>query len=642
MKFYHARLRKNLVLLFAALLTAAGASAQFRFTTQVNTNVVAQDEYFQIQFTLINPTNLSDFKPPSFKGFEVVQGPAEQQGMSNDNGRVTTYYAFSYTLAPTAPGNFTIQGAVARVDGKTVRSNPVTIEVTRAGAPVKPQPQQAQPSYPQRRYPGESQPGVLRPGEDPKEQLRKNVFVRVEVDKTNVYEGEQITATYKLYTRLPTNSSVTKVPAFKGFSAKDMDIPNPPRPTEEIVNGVPFNVFVIRKTLLFPLQSGELELDPAEVDNQVHFVKIGGQRRRPATNDPFGRDLFEDFFADDPFFGQQPEAEIVPYKIQSPVVKVQVKPLPAEGRPASFNGAVGQFTMNASLDKDQLSTDDALSLKVSISGRGNVNLLNAPPLDIPPAFEKYDPTVTDNIEKNSNPLSGSRQFQYVLMPQEKGDHQVPPVEFSYFDPQANAYKTLTSAAFPLHVVAGKQVKREKEDFGSKTELVDIRTSVPQWNKRSPFFFGKPLFWVLLLLPLLAVGGMAWYRRRENFRNSNVALLRHKHANKVALKRLELAARYLREGKDKAFYEETSKGIWGYLSHKLKIPMAELSKQIVQEKLAAQQLKADTMQKLFDLTDRCEMALYAPASSIEHRQDAYQEAVQIITDIEDQLKNKAGK
>ncbi len=370
MKFYIDRLRKNLVLLIAALLSATAASAQeFRFTTQVNTTVVAQDEYFQIQFTLVNPTNLSEFKPPAFKGFEVVQGPSQQQGMSNDNGRVTHYYAFSYTLAPTAPGNFTIPGATARVDGKNVRSNPVSIEVTKAGAATKPQPQQqAQPSYPQRRYPGEAQPGVLRPGDDPKEQLRKNVFVRVDVDKTNVYEGEQITATYKLYTRLPTNSSVTKVPAFKGFSAKDMDIPNPPRPTEEMVNGVPFNVFIIRKTLLFPLQSGELELDPAEVDNQVHFVKIGGQRKRPATNDPFGRDIFEDFFADDPFLGQT-EYEVVPYKIQSPVVKVQVKPLPAEGRPASFNGAVGQFTMSASLDKDQLSTDDALSLKVAINGK---------------------------------------------------------------------------------------------------------------------------------------------------------------------------------------------------------------------------------------------------------------------------------
>ncbi|WP_126246018.1 BatD family protein [Chitinophaga rhizosphaerae] len=638
MKFYIARLRKNLVLLFAVLLTAAGASAQeFRFTAQVNTNVIAQDEYVQVQFTLINPTNLSEFKAPAFKGFEVVQGPSQQQGMSNDNGRVTTYYAFSYTLAPTAPGNFTIPGATARVDGRTVRSNPVSIEVTKAGTPVKPQAQQpAQPNYPQRRYPGEAHPGVLRPGDDVKEQLRKNVFVRVEVDKTNVFEGEQITATYKLYTRLPTNSSVTKVPAFKGFSAKDMDIPNPPRPTEEMVNGVPFNVFVIRKTLLFPLQSGELELDPAEVDNQVHFVKVGGsgQRRRAQTNDPF-----QDLFADD-FFFEQPEAEIVPYRIQSPVVKVQVKPLPAEGRPASFNGAVGQFTMNASLDKEQLSTDDALSLKVAISGRGNVNLLNAPPLDIPAAFEKYDPTVTDNIEKNSNPLSGSRTFQYALMPQQKGDYNLKPVEFSYFDPAAKAYKTITSAPFSVHVVQGKEVKKEKADFGGQTDLAGIRTSSAKWSKQRPFFFGKPLFWVLFLLPVLAIAGAAYYRRREQYNTNNAALLRHRHANKVALKRLELAARYLKEGKDKAFYEETSRALWGYLSHKLRIPMAEMSKQRVDEKLTKLRLSDAAKEKLFALADRCERALYAPGDSVELRQGAYQEAVEVITNIENEIKGRA--
>lgn len=641
MKVYIASLRKSIVLLIAAMMTAAGASAQeFRFTAQVNTNVIAQDEYLHIQFTLINPTNLSDFKEPAFKGFQIVQGPSTTQGMSNDNGRVTTYVAFSYTLAATQPGNFTFQGATARVDGKTVRSNPVSVEVTRAGQQRLPQQQQQQQqqAFPQRRIPGESQPGVLRNGEDAKEQLRKNVFVRVDVDKTNVYEGEQITATYKLYTRLPTNSSVTKVPAFKGFSAKDMEIPNPPRPTEEMVNGVPFNVFVIRKTLLFPLQSGELELDPAEVDNQVHFVKVG-QRKRAATNDPFGRDALDDFFADDPFFGQT-EYEVVPYRIQSPVVKVQVKPLPAEGRPASFNGAVGQFSLNASLDKNQLSTDDALSLKVAITGRGNVNLLNAPPLSIPPAFEKYDPTVTDNIEKNSNPLSGSRTFQYALMPQQKGDYKLPPVEFSYFDPAAKAYKTLQSEPFEVHVIQGKELKKEKADFSGQTDLAGIRTGGASWSKQRPFFFGKPLFWILFLLPLLAIAGVAYYRRRENYINNNAALLRHRHANKVALKRLELAARYLKEGKDKAFYEETSRALWGYLGHKLRIPMAEMSKQRVDEKLTKLHLSESAKEQLFALADRCEQALYAPGDSVALRQGAYQEAVEVITNIENEIKGRA--
>ena len=632
----------TLLVICAATLTTVAQT--FRFTTAVNTNTIAMDEMVHIQFMLENPVNLSQFSPPQFTGFNVVQGPQQMQGSSYVNGKGTDYIAFSYILQPTKAGSFTIPGATARVDGKLVKSNPVNIEVVKGGQGAQlPQQQQQQP-YQRRAFPDngyENQPGILKKGEDVKEKLRKNLFVRVDVDKTTVYEGEQLTATYKLYTRLPTNSSVTKVPAFKGFSARDIELPNPPQATEEIVNGERYKVFTIRKTLLFPLQSGQLELDPAEVDNQVHLVTMAGKKKRgdDPFRDAFGGSPFDDPFFDDPF--GNPQYEVVPYKIQSPVVKINVKPLPTAGRPASFNGAVGRFTMTAVADKKDLSTDDALTLKVTIAGQGNVNLLNPPPLNIPAAFEKYDPTLSDNIDKNSNPLSGSRIFQYVLMPQEKGEHTLPPVEFSYFDPAANAYKVLQSSAFPLHVIAGKLAKKEKEDFGGKTELGNIRTSGQRWSKHSPFFFGKPLFWILLLLPLLGVAGMAWYRKRENFKQSNVAMLKHKHANKVALKRLELAARYLKEGKDKAFYEETSRATWGYLSHKLKIPMAELSKQVVQDKLG-DRLKETTKLQLIELIDRCETALYAPVSSNEHRQDAYQQAVQVISSVEEELKGRAGK
>lgn len=646
MKFNIAHLKKYLLTLLVICFAAFTAVAQsFRFTTAVNANTIGLDEMIHVQFMIENPVNLSQFTPPLFKGFDVVQGPQQMQGSSYVNGRSTEYFAFSYVLQPKQTGSFTIPGATARVDGKLVKSNPVNVEVVKGGAGAQlPQAQPQQQPYQRRAFPDngyENQPGILKKGEDVKEKLRKNLFVRVDVNKTTVYEGEQLTATYKLYTRLPTNSSVTKVPAFKGFSARDIELPNPPQATEEIVNGERYKVFTIRKTLLFPLQSGQLELDAAEVDNQVHLVTLASAKKKRADDpfrDAFGSSPFDDAFFDDPF--GNPQYEVVPYKIQSPVVKITVKPLPTEGRPASFNGAVGHFTMTATADKKDLSTDDAITMKVTIAGQGNVNLLNPPPLNVPAAFEKYDPTVSDNIEKNSNPLSGSRVFQYVLMPQEKGEHTLPPVEFSYFDPAANAYKTLSSAAFPLHIIAGKLAKKEKEDFGG-TELGNIRTSGQRWSKQSPFFFGKPLFWIIFLLPLLGLAGMAWYRKREHFRNSNVAMLKHKHANKVALKRLELAARYLKEGKDKAFYEETSRATWGYLSHKLKIPMAEISKQVVQDKLG-DRLKDTTSQQLIELIDRCETALYAPVSSNEHRQDAYQQAVQVISSVEEELKGRAGK
>jgi hypothetical protein len=437
---------------------------------------------------------------------------------------------------------------------------------------------------------------------------------------------------------------VTKVPAFKGFSAKDIELPNPPQATDEVVNGVRFRVFTIRKTLLFPLQSGNLELDPVEVDNHVRLVKLvknnNKRGRDPFAdlfNDPAMRDPFDDAFFDDFFNRPEVTYEDVPYKIQTAPVKVTVKPLPVDSRPVSFAGAVGKFNMTATIDKSTLTTDDALTLKVVISGQGNVNLLNGPKVEVPAGFEKYDPKVTDNIEKNSNPLSGVRQFEFVLMPQEAGDQTIPPVEFSYFDVASNSYKSINSEAFTVHVTPGKQTKREKEDFSvNKNTITPSYTGVLNWVKQDRFLLVSPLFYVLLLLPVLALVVALVYRRRRNYQQNNAAFLKHRYANKVALKRLELAARYLKEGKDKAFYEETSRAIWGYLSNKLHVPFADLSKQLIQDKLAQQQVSVQYAAKLFDLLDDCEMALYTPMHNNDKMQDTYQQAVEVISHLEDEL------
>jgi hypothetical protein len=577
------KIRKwGLALLFCLGIVACATAQEFRFTTNVSSTRVAQDEPFQIQFMLENAPNVSSFQPPALNDFEVMQGPSQVQGQSIFNGKRSEYIALIYVIQPKRVGNFTIAGATARVGGNMVRSNPVTIEVVKNphGA-AQAQPSNPQPGFTPRRAPGqvdeEVSDGILRKGEDVNTKLRKNIFLKVEVDKTSLYEGEQLTATYKLYTRLPTNSSVTRVPAFKGFSAKDVELPNPPQATTERVNGQLFKVFTIRKTLLFPLQSGTLELDPVEVDNQVRLVKLvndNGNRKRP-------RDIFEDFFNDpgfkdpfnDPFFDDffnRPEVtyEDVPYKIQSTPVKIAVKPLPVDTRPISFNGAVGHFTMTATIDKTSLTTDDALTLKVTIAGQGNVNLLNSPKIDIPSSFEKYDPKITDNIDKNSNPLSGSRQFEFALMPLEAGEHTIPPVEFSYFDPAAHAYKTIKSKAFTIKVSAGKQNKQDKEDFSvDKNVLIPVRKTPLNWIKDSGFIIGSFWYWLLLVIPVLALVAGLLYRRRVQYQQVNADLLKHRYANKAALKRLELAARYLKEGKDRAFYEETSRAVWGYLSHK---------------------------------------------------------------------------
>ena len=647
------KIRKCALSLFFCLGVIACASAQeFRFTTNVSSTRVAQDEPFQIQFMLENASNVASFTPPAFTDFEVMQGPSQVQGQSIYNGRRSEYIALIYVLQPKRPGNFTLSGATARVNGNVVHSNPVTIEVIKSvnhnAAPPQVPTQQPPGFQPSHRGPDEDvAEGILRKGEDVDAKLRKNIFLKVDVDKTSLYEGEQLTATYKLYTRLPTNSSVTRVPAFKGFSAKDIELPNPPQATTERINGQLFKVFTIRKTLLFPLQSGNLELDPVEVDNQVRLVKLSHDNRKRSRdpfedifNDPGFKDPFNDPFFDDFFNRPEVSYEDVPYKIQSTPVKITVKPLPVDTRPPSYNGAVGHFNMSATIDKTTLTTDDALTLKVNISGQGNVNLLNQPKVEIPGSFEKYDPKVTDNIEKNSNPLSGSRQFEFALMPLEAGDQTIPPVEFSYFDPVAHAYKTIKSQAFNIKVTPGKQNKRDKEDFSvDKNVLIPVHLAPQRWTKDAGFLLGSVWYYLLLLIPIIALIAGILYRRRQHYQQNNAALLKHRYANKAALKRLELAARYLKEGKDRAFYEETSRAVWGYLSHKLEIPFADLNKQLVQNKLAGRRINGDNTLQLFDLLDNCEMALYAPAQSNDKMQGTYQQAVKVISQLEEQLKTK---
>lgn len=641
MVYSHFMLKRVIALLLFICCVHVAQAQNMRFTTKVSATSIGLDEGLQVQFMLENAQgDVNSFTPPPFKDFDVVQGPMQMQGTSIVNGSRSDYVSLIYVLQPKHVGSFTLAAATVRVNGNIVRSNPVTIEVVKgsnsATAPATSQRGGGFPGGGDNGGNGNNLPeGVLRKGENVTAKLKKNIFVKVAVDKTTLYEGEQLTATYKLYTRLPTNSSVTKVPAFKGFSAKDVELPNPPQATEELVNGMVYKVFTIRRTMLFPLQSGQLELDPAEVDNQVKLLQVtpnSHKRARDPFDEMFGSDPF-----DDDFFGQQGEYVTVPYKIESAPVTINVKPLPAN-RPDSYTGAVGQFRMEANIDKDHLTTDDAMTLKVTITGQGNVNLLNAPKVSIPGAFERYDPKVTDDIAKNSNPLSGSRIFEFPLMPQEAGDHTIPQIEFTYFDPASQSFKTLRSNAFTVHVTPGKQSKHEKEDFSvGKNQLAPIHRDVTSWTKASGFFFSTVWFWLLLLLPAVPLVWLILKKRKEAYNTQNASLLKHRYANKVALKRLSLAAKLLKEGKQKEFYEETSRAVWGYLSNKLHIPFAELNRQLVTDKL--QHLHADRTTPLFELMDDCEMALYAPSGGKGRMQQTYQQAVDIISTLEQDLKQQ---
>jgi hypothetical protein len=637
-----------LVLFGISALPAQGV----QFSTDVSNTEVGVQEPFRITFTINNASRISDFQPPAFRGFEVLS-QQQSQATSFNGTRRTQRVSFVYILQATAPGRFTIAGATARINGNTVRSNPVTITVEKgatsggSASPSSP-PQPANPnpfgySAPDRE--SQDQPSILRNGEDPMAKIKKNLFVRVDVDKTDVYVGEQITATYKLYTRLVTTSQVTKVPSFTGFSAHDQKIANPPQASIEHINGVPFRVFTIRKTMLFPLQSGDLTLDPVEVDNQVRLYQVHRRQGRslsdifndPFFQDPFGSDPFSDPFFQDAFGGSQVTSHDYDYPISSKPVRIHVKPLPTEGKPEDFGGAVGNFTLTASLDKHTLSTDDAATLTVTVSGQGNITLLNAPQVHFPPDFESYDPKVTDKIGRG-NPFGGSRTFTYVIMPKATGHFTLPSVSLSYFDPSKEAYETVSTSSFSLEVTPGKNPPEQGTDYSvNNNRLSPIHTGDIVWHRNQGLWIASWPYWALIALPLCLLAALLLFKRRRDSLYANQTLLKNKRANRVALKRLSQADRYLKQHDHKAFYGEVSQAVWGYLCDKLNIPFAELSKQRAQDKLLEQKVNGQTPEKLFALLDHCEMALYAGFKGDAQMKETYDDAMQVIMELEQKLK-----
>lgn len=645
-------------LIFLLLLAATGSvlAQGVSFSAQASSTRVGTQEPFRIVFSINNASQVSAFQPPGFTGFQVLS-QSQSQSTSIVNGKMSQSISFVYILQGTSEGRFTIGGASARVDGDKMQSNPITITVTKSTAGNQPQgnprPSQPQPAAPNPfgfAQPGpevQSQPAILRKGENAMDKIKKNVFVRVDVDKTNVYVGQQITATYKLYTRLPTSSQVTKVPSFTGFSAHDLKLSNPPQATVEKIDGAPFKVFTIRKTMLFPLQAGQLTLDPVEVDNTVRMYQI--QRRKPSGDplsdafndpffkDPFGSDPFSDPFFQDAFGGSNVTYHDYDYHITSKPVSIHVKTLPEAGKPEDFNGAVGDFSIAASLDKDRFSTDDAATLTVTVSGHGNITLIDAPKVDFPSDFDSYDPKITDKTN-NGNPFGGSRTFTYVVMAKAPGHFTIPPVKFTYFDPVAEQYKTASSSAFSVNVSQGKNQQSQGANYNlSSDQLQPIRTGNLAWSKPAALGFGTWWYWLLLLIPVLLVAALLISKKKRESLQADQVLLKNKRANRVALKRLSQANQYLQKHESKAFYGEISQAVWGYLCDKLAIPFAELSKQKAQEKLSEKQVNGHTPERLFALLDHCEMALYAGFEGHEQMKETYQDAISVITDLEQQLK-----
>ena len=616
---------KRRILTLMLLLSALTGAAQ---TLKVEgPGVVAADETFRIVFTADG--RMSDFEWPGTDDFDVVWGPQKGSMSSTSivNGKRTSTHqeTVTYLLQPRKTGTFTLPGATASVDKNSVSSSTLKIEVVAAGGQTQTQPQgnsggsqSGQQTQPERRE--NNDPAVTGTVSN------QDIFLRLTLNKTNVVKGEPITATLKLYTRTDiAGFEDIKFPTFNGFWSKETVTVNNLEFKRENVNGTIYNAALVRQYALIPQQSGTLTIDPAEMVCQL--------RVRTSSGSPLS--IFDDFFD---------QYQTIRKRISTPSIQVKVRDLPA-GAPASFAGGVGDFKVSAKMSKEGIKSNEAASLIVTISGNGNLSMLEAPKVDFPPDFEVYDLKSTDKTSASGT--SGSKTFEFPFIPRSHGDFVIPSIEYTYYDNAHGKYVTTSTGDIPVSVEKGEEIAgggvavagSNRQSVRSLSEDIRyIALGDGHLRKKDRFFAGSPLFYALMLAIFLAVFIVDRLLRFSRARRADVAGSKNRRANRMARARLKSAESYLKQGLGGAYYEELHKALTGYVSDKLMIPAADLSKDTISEKLRERGVRDESIAALTGLIDQCEFARYAPESEQRQMENEYNEALNVISDIESQLKN----
>jgi hypothetical protein len=574
------------------------------FTASVNETTVAANERFQVSFVFSGKSinNLKNFKPPSFSNFLVLSGPNQSTSIQIINGVQTASLTYLYILQPEKVGTYSISKAIIEQNGQTYETKSLKMQVVKGSA--KPKQNNTKQTI-------------------SNEEIAKNLYIRAIIDKRKVYKGEQVTVVYKLYTRLTIASqmSINKLPQYQGFWAEELETASNITFNTKVINGKQFRVGVLKKVALFPSQTGKLEVTPFELTVPVQI-----QRKR-------SRNIFDDFFGDP--FGR---GETIEYKAVSNTVKVDVLPLPIEGKPENFHGAVGDFKLEATMNKTSTKTNEPLTLNVSISGTGNFELLEMPEINLPTGFEKYEPKVTENV-RNIGKLRGSKRGEYLFVPRVVGIREIPPIEFSYFDPVKKKYFTLKSEPFILNIEQGDRIvntevvgKEDVQQLGNDIRF--IKTSFSGIEKKSNYMINTNGFWIAGAAPFLLLAVLLGWKRRSDKLAGNVALLRYQKAQKVAKNRLKKAGKFLQEKNHKEFYTELSLALFGYLEDKLHIPKAEFTVERAVDDLRMKGVQEGLITDLKNSAEKCEYVRFAPgAEESAAMKEMYDELAEVIISLE---------
>ena len=611
---------KKLYILFIFSVLGINLYAQqivFKATAQ---QPIIVNKPFQIVYEI--NTNGQGFRAPEFNNFEVLAGPFTSTSsiMSSRNGQqsVSISNTYTYTLLARQAGTYSIGPASITVNGNKISSNGLSIKVLPPDENSKSQPQQ-----------------------NPNEQTApaattsisaNDLYIKTILSRTKVFEQEAVILTYKLYINPSIgliNCQAKKIPDFAGFMKQDIDVSTNRSMNYENADGRNYATIELYKVVLYPQKNGDIHIDPASFEATL---RMENRRTQP-------RSIFDDFF-NDPYID-------VNRTVTVPGATVTAASLPA-GKPADFSGAVGQFTLTPSISAQKVKANEAITLKVVISGSGNMKMISNPDIKFPASFEIYDPKVTNNFKTTTSGVSGTKTIEYMVIPRQMGDYQIPATTFSYFDTGSGSYKSLQIPSYDLHIekgdasstaiVSGNIANKEDiKQLGNDIRYININNF--NIKKEEIPLFGTITAWLMYLIPIFVALILFFIFRKKVKDNSDIRLIRNKRANKVAVKRLKGAKKLLDAGEKDVFYEETLKSIWNYLSDKLNISSSELTKERASDVLQLKGVSTEIVEQLNETLNTCEFARYAPNSGQQEMGNLYENAIDLLGKIEDTLKTK---
>ena len=613
---------KKLYFLFTLLILSSHFTlpAQAVFMPTISPGSIGKNETAELRLMVENARQVEEIVPPLLNDFIIVSGPNQESGMQSTNGITRQYIGYTYQLQPKKAGRFIIAGAIAKADGKTLRGKPVTLTVTKnsSGSQAAASPgfggfspftePVAQSSF---------NDFIIKKGENIAEKINKNIFIKVAVSKPACYVGEPVTVTYKLFTRLKSESSITKNPSFNGFSVIDLLPPGSNNYSVEKLNGREYNVYTLRKSQLYPLQPGNVELESAEVENNIHFIKE--EYLNSHRNDL--SDMFREFTQTAiPAEGIQDEK----VSLQSKQAFIMVKPLPEKDKPVYFKGAVGNFFIDAGVERNSFTTDDAGNLKFAISGEGNMPMVISPDVNWPEGIEPYEPRTKEQLDKFSVPVSGTKLFEYPFTVAKAGTYILPAITFSFYSVKEGKYKTISTKPMSISVTKG---------VGKKPVIPAGNATAKNGNE--PFFDTLLANRWLIVLPvavLILAGLFIWLqkdKKRHRDWEAETKAGTAKELNEVQVNPLKLTEEKMAGQDTRGFYIALNSELRKFLSERLQIPLATLTKERITEEADKKGISVDAGLQIQRLLDDIEWQVYTPFAAEDKMQEMYNSAEAIV-------------